>query len=307
MANRVTKKSSGGGGGLTSVAHDASLLGLGTSMSPLSVTDQGQFELASTYSGSTPLALIFVAPQSNTVSLSIDSLNNILIGPSVTLTNISLPNLTELIADLLIGANSSVVSLSLPVLQTVGTTFFISAAVADTFNFPALETIGDLLTVDGCTLLLNLLFPALTSVGSVYIHNNAQLDDHVLGSIDFSALVSVTSGNFEMTSNPSLTSLDLSSLKHMNGHQILVSNNGTLNGTFANLLISDQCDCLYLDFSLNQLSQASVDGVLASLDAAGFSGGFVDLSGGGSSGPSAAGLISKSNLEGKGWGVTVNA
>ena len=70
--------------------------------------------------------------------------------------------------------------------------------------------------------------------------------------------------------------------------------------------ISDNVLLLNVYFTDGALDEANVDGVLADLDAAGLSNGEVDLSGGTNSAPSAAGLTSKSNLEGKGWTVTVN-
>lgn len=68
------------------------------------------------------------------------------------------------------------------------------------------------------------------------------------------------------------------------------------------------CNSLISVFlNTNALTESAVDGVLAHLDAAGLEDGEVDLSGGSNSIPSAAGLTSKSNLEGKGWTVTVNS
>lgn len=62
----------------------------------------------------------------------------------------------------------------------------------------------------------------------------------------------------------------------------------------------------YVKFSDNELTESAVDNILADLDAAGLEDGEVDLSGGTNAIPSAAGLTSKSNLEGKGWTVSVN-
>ena len=70
--------------------------------------------------------------------------------------------------------------------------------------------------------------------------------------------------------------------------------------------IEDSPLLLSCDFSDNELDEAAVDGVLADLDSFGLSNGFVDVSGGTNAPPSAAGLTSKANLEGKGWTVTVN-
>jgi len=69
----------------------------------------------------------------------------------------------------------------------------------------------------------------------------------------------------------------------------------------------DNCPGLTeLDASGCALTQTNIDYILATLDANGASNGEVDLSGGTSSSPSAAGLTSQANLQGKGWTVTVN-
>lgn len=74
--------------------------------------------------------------------------------------------------------------------------------------------------------------------------------------------------------------------------------------TFLNV---DGCSALnYLDAANNQLTEASVDAVLAALNAAGLENGEVYLAEVNSP-PSAAGLLSKTALEGKGWTVTVNS
>lgn len=54
----------------------------------------------------------------------------------------------------------------------------------------------------------------------------------------------------------------------------------------------------------NSWTQAEVDNFLADLDSAGGTNGILNV-GGNNSAPSAAGLTSKANLEGKGWTVTV--
>jgi hypothetical protein len=60
------------------------------------------------------------------------------------------------------------------------------------------------------------------------------------------------------------------------------------------------------NFSNNNLSQAAVDKVLADIDSVGLHDGELYLNGGTNSAPSAAGLISKGNLVGKGWSVATN-
>ena len=61
-----------------------------------------------------------------------------------------------------------------------------------------------------------------------------------------------------------------------------------------------------VDLYDNNLTEASVDHVLISLDNYGISNGSLFLSGGTNAIPSAAGLAAKTSLEGKGWYVEVN-
>jgi len=63
---------------------------------------------------------------------------------------------------------------------------------------------------------------------------------------------------------------------------------------------------IYFDAGVNQLPQASVDGILQDLDNAGGYDGYVDLQGGTNSTPSITGLTYKTNLENRGWNVKVN-
>jgi hypothetical protein len=76
------------------------------------------------------------------------------------------------------------------------------------------------------------------------------------------------------------------------------------------LSILDISSCPALIFVLAtscSFDEATVDAILGTLDSNGLSDGEADLSGGTSAPPSAAGLTSKSNLEGNGWTVSVNS
>lgn len=104
-----------------------------------------------------------------------------------------------------------------------------------------------------------------------------------------------------------LTGWDLSGLTAAN--QLFHLNSGlvTLTGAVAALTTSTTGNW---DRAFNgcALNQQSVDDVLAGLDASGINSGTrdVDLDGGTSATPSAAGLVSKANLVGKGWTVVHN-
>jgi hypothetical protein len=61
-----------------------------------------------------------------------------------------------------------------------------------------------------------------------------------------------------------------------------------------------------LELTDQALTEATVDAILVALVTAGASGGYVDMSGGTSAAPGAAGLAAKTTLEGLGWTVAVN-
>lgn len=74
----------------------------------------------------------------------------------------------------------------------------------------------------------------------------------------------------------------------------------------ANLFDSCTSTMFYNAWNNCSLSQQSVDNILVSLDVAGQSNGIVNVDGGSSASPGAAGLAAKSSLEGKGWTVLTN-
>lgn len=140
-----------------------------------------------------------------------------------------------------------------------------------TLNLPNLTTITSLANFYFGSL-TSLLVPVLTTVGSGFYLVSTQL-----------------------------TSLDLSSLTTC--PSIGINNNSVL----ASLILSDTIDTLSMDFTINALDTTSVDGILLSVDTAGYSTGTLDLSGGTNSTPTDG--VDNANyvsLVGKGWTVTIN-
>ena len=161
---------------------------------------------------------------------------------------------------------------------------------------------------------------ALDSLLKVYLDNMPDLDSvtwpdtpilthidfDIWGSTDFTSLsvagfttlnaMSLTSNAFCLTLNASgctnLASLQLNST--------FENVNLTGAGTSGALLSGVYC-------SGCNLTEASVDNILAACVAAGYSGGYCDLSGGGSAPPSAPGLANKAILEADSWTVLVNS
>jgi hypothetical protein len=70
----------------------------------------------------------------------------------------------------------------------------------------------------------------------------------------------------------------------------------------------DNCSATNFNYTWQNcaLSQQSVDNILVSIDTAGQSSGILEIDGGTSAAPGAAGLSAKLSLEGKGWTVLTN-
>jgi hypothetical protein len=191
------------------------------------------------------------------------------------LPSFSLPAATKS-SGLFIENNAIINSVLLPLYdECVGTNNidFTANPLLPTISFPLLTKIGAALNIVNNAILNVLNLPLLADVANVYI-------------------------NF----NPLLPSVNLSALATFNGGTLSVSDNDVL----ASVTLSPSIDCLNILISGCALTQASVDDILAKLDTAGFSNGSIDLSGGSNSTPSAAGLVSKANLVGKGWTVSTN-
>jgi len=97
----------------------------------------------------------------------------------------------------------------------------------------------------------------------------------------------------------SILSLDLSGLTSL---QFLFHRNTILS--YIN--ITGCANLIDIDLADNTLVEASVNHVLITLDSSGLSNGFVDLSGGTSSGPTGLGALAAASLIVKGWTVNTN-
>ena len=184
-----------------------------------------------------------------------------------------------------------------------------------TVKFPYLEYLDQVVYIESCPLLTSLDLSALVQCLQLNIFSNitlpqvfcpllVQTGDINIHNLDLMTVLDLTSlataGYIQIFSNPLLTSLDFSALNVCPSMFI----NG--NETLSDLSISSSCNCLDLRFNDNALSQISVDNILANLDSAGYSTGYIDLRGGTNFTPSGAGLVSKSNLEAKFWTVLIN-
>jgi hypothetical protein len=167
--------------------------------------------------------------------------------------------------------------------------------------FPVLATVGyDAVWVENNDALTSLNFPLLMSIGGSYIViNNA-----VLATLTQPALTIITGGFVDIRNNPLLTSVSLSSLISA-PTDVAIASNATLTTVVINMALTVPLGGNY-NFQSNALTQACVDDILAKLDAGGLSGRNLILNLGTNATPSAAGLVSKGNLIGKGWTVTTN-
>lgn len=143
---------------------------------------------------------------------------------------------------------------------------------------------------------------ALPGLGSFYVDNCAALEGIYAGSwgniyTNFNALPSLT---YVEISQSAFSTLTFTACPVLAGFELFdCANLDTINCDFA--------AAGYVNLSGCAFTEGGVDTILADLDTNGHTNGEVDLSGGTNAIPSAAGLASKANLEGKGWTVTVNS
>ena len=158
-------------------------------------------------------------------------------GPVMKLKTINLPKLTEIFSNMIING-AGITSLQLPVLKKVDLGMAIvnvdslttielpklevvlqslnlpgasAASVLTTINFPALTSVGGDITVTSWTKLAVAKFPVLASAASFTV-----LGENLLTTVDASKL-QTTLGAVELSFNPLLTSIDLSSLRSVGG------------------------------------------------------------------------------------------
>lgn len=260
--------------------------------------------------------------------------------PSVNLTQINFPELITVTNIFSISLQSEITVLSAPVLETIGSNFVLDSDGLTSIDLSSLESIGGGITILGLNGMNIFSLPSLTHMGGMNINNNAittVMDfGAVVGTIGATAIhdnaalttisglggVVATSGNMVINNNVLLTSLNLDSLVSVVDSlsiiscafstlafpslTTLISMVITDNGSLTAINLGSANTCVNIEFSRNDLSQASVDDILAKIDGAGASNGSLNLSGGTNAIPSAAGLLSKTSLEGRGWTVIVN-
>lgn len=225
-----------------------------------------------------------------------------------------------------ISSNSALITLSLPVLVTVGGTasFIVQSNTAMTsLVLSQLATTGGGLTISGNTLLASVALPELLSTaGTFSVGTNAALT-----SLSIPKLASVT--QFNCQSNATLTAISAPLLATssgglsmgLTGNTLLASISfpelvtvaGGINAAnLANLTTVTLTKYLPTNakaqnFGGCALNQASVDHILARCVAnAAYVSGTVTLSGGTNSTPSAQGLTDKATLIGRGCTVATN-
>lgn len=188
-------------------------------------------------------------------------------------------------------------SLSLPALTHVtGNIVITDFAGITSLSLPSLVSAGDELRLENYDALTSLELPLLATAGDDLTFGLAQCTTFSLPS-----LVSVGgSGFITIGYSDTVTSIALPVLVTTSGISI------TQCPALQTLTISAALQTSYLDVDSAALTEAGVDAVLVALDESGVEGGTVNLSGGTSSPPGAAGLTAKTNLEGKGWTVAVN-
>lgn len=184
--------------------------------------------------------------------------------------------------------------LILPHLITVAKDITLSSDLLTTISMPLLVSALNV-SITGQSLLENFDLSSLQTCTSITMSSNS-----LSVAVDFSSLISAGS-TISISANPSIPSIDLSNLTSTSA--LIVASNSSLTS----LILGNSINCVSLNLTENAFTQACVDDILAKLVLARFTDGVADLSGGTNSPPSAAGLTSKTTLEGRNWVVTVNS
>lgn len=159
---------------------------------------------------------------------------------------------------------------------------------------------------------------AFIGSGGVYIFNTSDLQ-----TISFPNLTTIQSVQpganpasylqplMEIISNDALTSVDFPVLNALGGHSdtyMTITSNAALTTIDMPVFAITAITNCTLDFRFNALSQTVIDNILARCDASPTPTNvkILRLQGGTNATPSAAGLVSKASLVGKGWTVTNN-
>ncbi len=221
------------------------------------------------------------------------------------LTSLSFPALTSSTLSLNGGVdirnNDLLPSFSFPLLTLVDYILIEANNSLTQAFFPALVTAGyNSVRIDTNNSLTSLSFPLLMTVGGdYYVYNNT-----LLATLTQPSLTIITNGGLNINTNPALTSVSILNLLS-SPFDVIISDNPLVTTININMALTVLISGNY-KFNNNALTQACVDDILAKLDSGGLSTRNLDLTGGTNATPSAAGLVSKANLVGKGWTVTNN-
>lgn len=149
------------------------------------------------------------------------------------------------------------------------------------------------------------LFPSLTTITwNLNVATNNDVYDATWDTLDLSSLVSVWWAiniwpSFGTANRSWLVTLNFPSLVSVTSMKI------TRCISLTTINLSSSITCTYLDFSINALSQASVDDILNKVDIAGQNNWTLRLNQWTNAAPSAAWLVSKANLQGR-WRTVTN-
>lgn len=259
--------------------------------------------------GATSLTAINLPKLSKVIALDVT-----IVGALNSLTSIDLSSLVSCGGNLAIDNTTALTSVNLPSLQTLGQNFeFIANTVLQTISAPILSTVGGqvdlqsnanlasfsapLLSSTGLDLFVNgngsltsLSLPSLTSIGLQFTMNT----NVGLTSISLPLLATIGFGPLDLSGNPALTVVTLTSLTKINGTDITMTPSPALT-TFS-IPVLKYTDNSVLDWTGDALLVASVNQILARGVASGVVSCDFELIGGTNAPPAGQGLIDKAAL-----------
>jgi len=214
------------------------------------------------------------------------------------LTSISIPDLIICYGNFLTSNETLLTILSVPSLRKVlGNFSTVACSVLTAFNSASLLSTGGVFQVAGCALLTSITVTSLVSVGAAFDCSNSALTSLSLPAFTTCIL------DFSVSSSPGLVTVTANSLTSITGNLLGIGCTTLTTVSMANVIYTDGNT---VDFTLTNLSAASVNQILARGVATLPGGMTFNLSGPTLAAPTGQGIADAATLQGLGNTVNTN-
>jgi hypothetical protein len=238
------------------------------------------------------LSTYFIENLDTDLILDYATLKRIFLQSNSFFTSLAFPNLESVDQDIDFTNGNGFTSLDFSALVSCAS-FIITTSPVASLNLASLQYVSGALNLSDLSVWAYASFYNLVSVGSFTLANIPNMSS-------ISLLNLTTCGSINISNLILPTVIDLTNLS---GDCANVSIR--YNANLSTIWLPLHLNCLMFQLDTNALMQSCVDDILAKIDGHGLSNGVIQLTGGTNESPSSAGLISKANLEAKGWTIDV--